>query len=593
MSVPSVSTVVSSGSSAQAPATPDVADGAADNSPFALLLAAISAADPDLQFTAPPDSSQPQSGETQRASVPAQQASVPAQGSVPRAPHMLAANDDDADAGPQSVGGDTAPLTDASLVPPPTGESAPKSGLKPDKKSDAGKTAIDDATIVPTAQTLILQQLPVPLVAQAAVQIQSVAGNDDQDDTAGPAGIGSTGAAPPAQTANDLASKPAVPASTVAPAVPQTDAVPPQAASPQPSSSVDDANPTRVMTAAQSLSAANDNDSGSDALKDLIAAPQAIPAVHRSVGGLKAADASAAGKTAASQALQQPALQTPPTDDDGDTAASQPVSAGPDKPQAHAAVAPPPTAGNTAQSAPQADMAPAKAPDAIQNFHAISAAAADNNGDGKASHAAATAAQQPDLVQSGAPQPPAHAAPVSLQANAAITLGNANAPAGPSSNVHIAIHDANTQTASVPTPNTDALAVSIAARSLSGSKQFDIRLDPPELGRVEVRLSIDASGKTQAHMTADQPRTLELLQKDAPTLTRALRDAGLDVSQSGLNFSLKGQGQHPGQNNGGQNGNFAPGRGLSLPVIAQSIEAAQSAGTFSSLPGSVRLDIHV
>ena len=60
--------------------------------------------------------------------------------------------------------------------------------------------------------------------------------------------------------------------------------------------------------------------------------------------------------------------------------------------------------------------------------------------------------------------------------------------------------------------------------------------------RVDVRLSIDTGGKAQAHLSADQPATLDMLQKDAPTLTRALREAGLDVSQSGLNFSLRGQG---------------------------------------------------
>ena len=88
-------------------------------------------------------------------------------------------------------------------------------------------------------------------------------------------------------------------------------------------------------------------------------------------------------------------------------------------------------------------------------------------------------------------------------------------------------------------PNVNSLAVEIAAKSQSGAKQFDIRLDPPELGRVDVRLSIDATGKAQAHLTADQPQTLDLLQKDSAALTRALRDAGLDVSQDGLNFSLQ------------------------------------------------------
>jgi len=37
---------------------------------------------------------------------------------------------------------------------------------------------------------------------------------------------------------------------------------------------------------------------------------------------------------------------------------------------------------------------------------------------------------------------------------------------------------------------------------------------------VDVRLSIDATGKTEAHVTADQPETLNLLQKDSGTSPR-------------------------------------------------------------------------
>ena len=116
-------------------------------------------------------------------------------------------------------------------------------------------------------------------------------------------------------------------------------------------------------------------------------------------------------------------------------------------------------------------------------------------------------------------------------------------------------------------PNLPALAVEIAAKSQSGAKQFDIRLDPPELGRVEVRLSIDATGKASAHLSADQPQTLSLLQKDAPILTRALREAGLDVSQDGLNFSLRQQGD--GQNaNANTNGRRGTSRAFSLTATA-------------------------
>jgi hypothetical protein len=138
-------------------------------------------------------------------------------------------------------------------------------------------------------------------------------------------------------------------------------------------------------------------------------------------------------------------------------------------------------------------------------------------------------------------------------------------------------------------PNLPALAVEIAAKSLGGAKQFDIRLDPPELGRVEVRLSIDATGKASAHLSADQPQTLNLLQRDAPLLTRALRDAGLDVSQNGLNFSLR---QQSGQDAGaGANPGRRSGRGLSLTATT-SIEATAASAAYSG-PADGRLDIRV
>ncbi|MBI3675731.1 MAG: flagellar hook-length control protein FliK [Proteobacteria bacterium] len=95
--------------------------------------------------------------------------------------------------------------------------------------------------------------------------------------------------------------------------------------------------------------------------------------------------------------------------------------------------------------------------------------------------------------------------------------------------------------AQLPQPDIGAIAVSIAAKSQSGSKRFDIRLDPPELGRIDVRLSVDGAGKAQAQLSADNQQTLDLLQRDKGTLERALKDSGLDLGSNGLNFSLKGQ----------------------------------------------------
>jgi len=88
----------------------------------------------------------------------------------------------------------------------------------------------------------------------------------------------------------------------------------------------------------------------------------------------------------------------------------------------------------------------------------------------------------------------------------------------------------------------DALALKIASHSSDGDSHFSIRLDPPELGKIEVNLNVDAHGHADAELSADKPQTLELLQKDASTLERALKDAGLNLS-GGLAFSLKGDGR--------------------------------------------------
>jgi flagellar hook-length control protein FliK len=148
-----------------------------------------------------------------------------------------------------------------------------------------------------------------------------------------------------------------------------------------------------------------------------------------------------------------------------------------------------------------------------------------------------------------------------------------------------------TQNVQIGTPgaNMPALAVEISAKSQSGAKQFDIRLDPPELGRVEVRLSIDATGKASAHLSADQPQTLDLLQKDAPALTRALRDAGLNVSQNGLNFSLR---QQPGDAGTNSNQNRG-GNGRSFTLTATTNLDVTSAGAAYRGQANGRLDIRV
>ncbi|MCO5130105.1 MAG: flagellar hook-length control protein FliK [Xanthobacteraceae bacterium] len=85
------------------------------------------------------------------------------------------------------------------------------------------------------------------------------------------------------------------------------------------------------------------------------------------------------------------------------------------------------------------------------------------------------------------------------------------------------------------------LAVEIAASARAGNSRFEIRLDPAELGRIDVRLDVDRHGQITSHLTVEKPETLAMLRQDAPQLQRALEDAGLKTGQDSLQFSLRDQ----------------------------------------------------
>jgi hypothetical protein len=85
------------------------------------------------------------------------------------------------------------------------------------------------------------------------------------------------------------------------------------------------------------------------------------------------------------------------------------------------------------------------------------------------------------------------------------------------------------------------VAVEIATRALEGKHRFEIRLDPPELGRIDVRLDVGRDGQVTSRLIVERAETLDLLRRDAPALERALQSAGLRTNDSGLEFSLRDQ----------------------------------------------------
>jgi len=87
----------------------------------------------------------------------------------------------------------------------------------------------------------------------------------------------------------------------------------------------------------------------------------------------------------------------------------------------------------------------------------------------------------------------------------------------------------------------NSLAVQIAKNVDLGINRFQIRMDPPELGRIDVKLEFGKDGRMTANLTVERPETLDLLQRDARALERALVGSGLNTDKGSLNFSLKDQ----------------------------------------------------
>lgn len=85
------------------------------------------------------------------------------------------------------------------------------------------------------------------------------------------------------------------------------------------------------------------------------------------------------------------------------------------------------------------------------------------------------------------------------------------------------------------------IALQVARNLQKGVNRFDIRLDPAEMGRIDVRMEVKKDGNVAAHLVVDRPETLDLLQRDSRALQQALNDAGLQANADSLDFSLRDQ----------------------------------------------------
>ncbi|MBA4203757.1 MAG: hypothetical protein C0457_02100 [Polymorphum sp.] len=86
------------------------------------------------------------------------------------------------------------------------------------------------------------------------------------------------------------------------------------------------------------------------------------------------------------------------------------------------------------------------------------------------------------------------------------------------------------------------IAGQIQLQSRAGQSRFQMRLDPPELGRIEVHMRVKAGGEVEAHLIVDKSETLDMFMRDQKGLERALEQIGLKAEQGGLQFSLRDEG---------------------------------------------------
>lgn len=91
------------------------------------------------------------------------------------------------------------------------------------------------------------------------------------------------------------------------------------------------------------------------------------------------------------------------------------------------------------------------------------------------------------------------------------------------------------------TPAAAQVAHEIIRRFDGGATRFELRLDPAELGRVDVRLEVSRDHRVTAVISADTPQALAELSRNARDLEQQLQAAGLDLGETGLSFDLRQQ----------------------------------------------------
>jgi flagellar hook-length control protein FliK len=80
------------------------------------------------------------------------------------------------------------------------------------------------------------------------------------------------------------------------------------------------------------------------------------------------------------------------------------------------------------------------------------------------------------------------------------------------------------------------MGLEIARRVGAGGEELVIRLDPAELGRINIRMAVNEHGQLRAIVAADAPAVLDALRSDISELNRALEQAGIRTDSQSFRF---------------------------------------------------------
>lgn len=145
--------------------------------------------------------------------------------------------------------------------------------------------------------------------------------------------------------------------------------------------------------------------------------------------------------------------------------------------------------------------------------------------------------------------------PASPQPDPAVAVVQPAAPAPAEPAVHSLVGSTD-QTATPPAAQLGSILVA-STRTQGGNQQLTVRLDPPELGRVQIAIAQPGTGAAAVTLTVERPETLLMVLRDAPALHQALDRAGIPAEARTVAFQLApqhepspqqphGQGSQPG-----------------------------------------------